>query len=72
MTFWNYNGSQNLGAFSILRVLVRKRGLEPLRPFDHQILNLARLPIPPLSHISEETQETYTAVKTKARHPQLP
>ncbi len=28
--------------------LVRKRGLEPLRPFGHQDLNLARLPITPL------------------------
>ena len=30
--------------------LVRKGGLEPPRPCDHKILNLARLPIPPLSH----------------------
>ena len=29
--------------------LVRKEGLEPTRPFGHQILNLARLPVPPLS-----------------------
>ena len=28
--------------------VVRKRGLEPLRPFGHQLLRLARLPIPPL------------------------
>jgi hypothetical protein len=27
---------------------VRKKGLEPLRPFGHQLLRLARLPIPPL------------------------
>src|SRR5258706_14589339 len=29
--------------------MVRKGGLEPPRPCDHKILNLARLPIPPLS-----------------------
>jgi hypothetical protein len=28
--------------------VVRKKGLEPLRPFGHQLLRLARLPIPPL------------------------
>src|SRR5579863_3838205 len=28
--------------------MVRKKGLEPLRPFGHQLLRLARLPIPPL------------------------
>ncbi len=27
---------------------MRKKGLEPLRPFGHQLLRLARLPIPPL------------------------
>ena len=31
-------------------MLVRKKGLEPLRPFGHQLLRLARLPIPPLPH----------------------
>jgi hypothetical protein len=30
-------------------VLVRKGGLEPPRPCGHKVLNLARLPIPPLS-----------------------
>ena len=30
--------------------LVRKGGLEPPRSCDHKVLNLARLPIPPLSH----------------------
>ena len=29
---------------------LRKKGLEPLRPFGHQLLRLARLPIPPLPH----------------------
>ena len=29
-------------------LVVRKKGLEPLRPFGHQLLRLARLPIPPL------------------------
>ena len=31
------------------RGLVRKGGLEPPRPFDHKLLRLARLPVPPLS-----------------------
>jgi hypothetical protein len=30
------------------RNYLRKKGLEPLRPFGHQLLRLARLPIPPL------------------------
>jgi hypothetical protein len=30
--------------------LVRKKGVEPLRPFGHKILSLARLPVPPLPH----------------------
>jgi|WetSurMetagenome_2_1015567.scaffolds.fasta_scaffold00053_5 hypothetical protein len=30
--------------------MVPKAGLEPARPCDHQTLNLARLPIPPLRH----------------------
>ena len=29
--------------------MVRKGGLEPPRPYDHKLLRLARLPIPPLS-----------------------
>jgi hypothetical protein len=29
------------------RKLVRSKGLEPLRAFTHQLLRLARLPIPP-------------------------
>src|SRR5436305_1461418 len=29
--------------------MVRKGGLEPPRPFDHKLLRLARLPVPPLS-----------------------
>jgi hypothetical protein len=28
--------------------MVRKKGVEPLRPFGHKILSLARLPVPPL------------------------
>ena len=31
------------------KAMVRKGGLEPPRPLGHQILSLARLPIPPLS-----------------------
>ena len=34
----------------VIDSMVRKGGLEPPRPFGHQILSLARLPIPPLSH----------------------
>src|SRR5580692_6818764 len=34
--------------FRTTELLVRKKGLEPLRPFGHQLLRLARLPIPPL------------------------
>jgi hypothetical protein len=29
---------------------LRKKGVEPLRPFGHKILSLARLPVPPLPH----------------------
>jgi hypothetical protein len=32
---------------------VRETGLEPARPFDHKNLNLARLPVPPFSHVVE-------------------
>ena len=31
-----------------VKVLVRKEGFEPPRPFGHKILSLARLPVPPL------------------------
>jgi hypothetical protein len=34
---------------SRFKTQMREGGLEPPRPFGHQILNLARLPIPPLS-----------------------
>ena len=34
--------------------MVRKGGLEPPQPCGHKNLNLARLPIPPLSHAPEE------------------
>jgi hypothetical protein len=33
---------------------MRKKGLEPLRPFGHQLLRLARLPIPPLPRWNPE------------------
>src|SRR5215475_10286548 len=39
--------------------LVRKGGLEPPSPFGHQILSLARLPIPPLSHWSLDYTRWY-------------
>ena len=35
----------------IFNLLVGEKGLEPLRPCDHKILSLARLPVPPLAHI---------------------
>ena len=44
-------GKQGKGSHrceDFLQGLVRKKGLEPLRPFSHQLLRLARLPIPPL------------------------
>ena len=31
--------------------MVGEEGLEPSRPYDHKILSLARLPVPPLAHI---------------------
>ena len=37
-------------AVMVLGIYLRKKGLEPLRPFGHQLLRLARLPIPPLPH----------------------
>ena len=33
-------------------MMVGGKGIEPLRSYDHQILSLARLPVPPLAHIS--------------------
>jgi hypothetical protein len=36
-------------SWRVLFILVRKRGVEPLRVLPHRILNPARLPIPPLS-----------------------
>src|ERR1700723_3885547 len=36
------------GSQVIFQYPMRKKGLEPLRPFGHQLLRLARLPIPPL------------------------
>ena len=35
--------------------MVGEKGLEPLRPCGHQILSLARLPVPPLALISNFT-----------------
>src|SRR5271156_5051675 len=40
--------SSALGNIFSPKMLVRKKGLDPLRPFGHQLLRLARLPIPPL------------------------
>ena len=33
-----------------VKILVRLAGIEPARPYGHQILSLRRLPIPPQSH----------------------
>ena len=41
----------DLTAIATQRSQMREGGLEPPRPFGHQILNLARLPIPPLSPV---------------------
>ena len=38
--------------------MVRKGGLEPPSPFGHQILNLARLPVPPLSPVVWALQQS--------------
>ena len=46
----NSEDPQAIAGKLVGREMVRKGGLEPPRPFGHQILNLARLPIPPLSH----------------------
>src|SRR2546430_12440687 len=37
-----------MGYLAFGKVLVRKEGFEPPRPFGHKILSLARLPVPPL------------------------
>jgi hypothetical protein len=34
-------------------MLVGEEGLEPSLPCENQILSLARLPIPPLAHITQ-------------------
>ena len=47
--------------------LVRKEGLEPTRPFGHQILNLARLPVPPLSHVTTQKLQCSPTLGKKHR-----
>ena len=42
-----------LAPLGVADELVRKGGIEPPRPCGHKILNLARLPIPPLSHAAQ-------------------
>src|SRR2546430_17444640 len=37
-----------MGYLAFGKVLVRKEGFDPPRPFGHKILSLARLPVPPL------------------------
>jgi hypothetical protein len=40
---------------------LRKKGLEPLRPFGHQLLRLTRLPIPPLPLATSISPRRYAA-----------
>ena len=44
-----------LNFFDEFKVLVRSRRLELPRPFGHNDLNVARLPVPPRPHISRGT-----------------
>src|SRR5580693_1021238 len=46
---------------------VRKKGLEPLRPFGHQLLRLARLPIPPLPRWNHEYNIAASSVNASDR-----
>jgi hypothetical protein len=49
-----------------MNCLVRKKGLEPLRPFGHQLLRLARLPIPPLPRGAISIQRESLAARLPA------
>src|ERR1700689_48497 len=46
---------------------LRKKGLEPLRPFGHQLLRLARLPIPPLPRWNQEYNIADSSVNASDR-----
>ena len=48
---------------------LREGGLEPPRGFPHQILNLARLPIPPHSQTSSPTPSDLAMTPSKAGNP---
>src|ERR1700691_448604 len=52
---------------TIIDGLVRKKGLEPLRPFGHQLLRLARLPIPPLPRWNHEYNIADSSVNASDR-----
>src|SRR5207249_6685824 len=44
----HYRGFARRENFTLRKIVVRKEGFEPPRPFGHKILSLARLPVPPL------------------------
>ena len=49
------DGNRKMGRAHLLPAVVRSRRLELPRPFGHNDLNVARLPIPPRPHINRET-----------------
>ncbi len=54
MQFVDIEGNLGINEKMLLyrgKTMVREGGLEPPFPEENQILSLARLPIPPLSHI---------------------
>ena len=53
--------------------LVREGGVEPPRPHGHTDLNRARLPIPPLAHVSYgvSPQATHKTIRTACSAVQL-
>src|SRR6202167_6666996 len=57
--------SQHIVGF--LKWVMRKKGLEPLRPFGHQLLRLARLPIPPLPRWNHEYNIADSSVNASDR-----
>ena len=62
--------SRRFGAFRA----VRKGGLEPPHPIGYEILNLARLPIPPLSQNGAFVvkHKTYSTTINAVRHKPMP
>lgn len=49
-TDWNFGGEYE---FNVLRLLVPGTGIEPVRPFDREILSLLCLPISPPGRIEK-------------------